>query len=184
MVGGHAQGVWSAFKAGYVTAKHALEGFSKVVAVEGGPHGVTSNCINPGYVRTALVQKQVADQARCLAALLALGRDGDAASSRDLGFVGLLLGGGAAQSQVPAFIESVLSPLLDYDRRRSTDLVRTLEVYFSCGGQMVKAKDILHVHVNTVAQRLDRIAHLLGAGWSSPERALELQLALRLHRLR
>ena len=53
----------SAFKAGYVTAKHALEGFSKVVAVEGGPHGVTSNCINPGYVRTALVQKQVADQA-------------------------------------------------------------------------------------------------------------------------
>lgn len=53
----------SAFKAGYVTAKHALEGFSKVVAVEGGPHGVTSNCINPGYVRTALVERQIADQA-------------------------------------------------------------------------------------------------------------------------
>ena len=53
----------SAFKAGYVTAKHALEGFSKVVAVEGGPHGVTSNCINPGYVRTPLVQRQIADQA-------------------------------------------------------------------------------------------------------------------------
>jgi 3-hydroxybutyrate dehydrogenase len=53
----------SAFKAGYVTAKHALEGFSKVVAVEGGPHGVTSNCINPGYVRTPLVQRQIAEQA-------------------------------------------------------------------------------------------------------------------------
>lgn len=54
----------SAFKSAYVTAKHALEGLSKVTALEGGPHGVTSNCINPGYVRTPLVEKQIADQAR------------------------------------------------------------------------------------------------------------------------
>ncbi|OBC04538.1 3-hydroxybutyrate dehydrogenase [Mycobacterium sp. 852013-50091_SCH5140682] len=54
----------SEFKAGYVTAKHALEGLSKVTALEGGPHGVTSNCVNPGYVRTPLVAKQIADQAR------------------------------------------------------------------------------------------------------------------------
>ncbi|HTR91415.1 MAG TPA: 3-hydroxybutyrate dehydrogenase [Trebonia sp.] len=53
----------SAYKAGYVTAKHALEGLSKVAAVEGGPYGVTSNCVNPGYVRTPLVEKQMADQA-------------------------------------------------------------------------------------------------------------------------
>jgi 3-hydroxybutyrate dehydrogenase len=53
----------SAFKAGYVTAKHALEGLSKVAAVEGGPRGVTSNCVNPGYVRTPLVEKQIAEQA-------------------------------------------------------------------------------------------------------------------------
>ena len=54
----------SAYKSAYVTAKHALEGLSKVTALEGGPHGVTSNCVNPGYVRTPLVEKQVADQAR------------------------------------------------------------------------------------------------------------------------
>ncbi|TQM57784.1 3-hydroxybutyrate dehydrogenase [Humibacillus xanthopallidus] len=54
----------SAFKAAYVTAKHGLEGLSKVVALEGAPHGVTSTCINPAYVRTALVEKQIADQAR------------------------------------------------------------------------------------------------------------------------
>ena len=53
----------SAYKSGYVTAKHALEGLSKVAAVEGGPRGVTSNCVNPGYVRTPLVEKQIADQA-------------------------------------------------------------------------------------------------------------------------
>lgn len=54
----------SAFKVAYVTAKHALEGMSKVTALEGGPHGVTSNCVNPGYVSTPLVQKQIADQAQ------------------------------------------------------------------------------------------------------------------------
>ncbi|MFE1170536.1 3-hydroxybutyrate dehydrogenase [Nocardiopsis sp. NPDC058789] len=53
----------SAYKSAYVAAKHGLEGFSKVVALEGAPHGVTSNCVNPGYVRTALVEKQIADQA-------------------------------------------------------------------------------------------------------------------------
>ena len=54
----------SEYKVAYVTAKHALEGLSKVTALEGGPHGVTSNCVNPGYVRTPLVNKQIADQAR------------------------------------------------------------------------------------------------------------------------
>lgn len=53
----------SAYKSAYVAAKHALEGLSKVTALEGGPHGVTSNCINPAYVRTPLVEKQIADQA-------------------------------------------------------------------------------------------------------------------------
>lgn len=42
----------SAYKAAYVAAKHGLEGLSKVTALEGGPRGVTSNCIDPGYVRT------------------------------------------------------------------------------------------------------------------------------------
>ena len=54
----------SAFKSAYVTAKHAMEGLSKVTALEGAEHGVTSNCINPGYVATPLVEKQIADQAR------------------------------------------------------------------------------------------------------------------------
>ncbi|MDX6265048.1 MAG: 3-hydroxybutyrate dehydrogenase [Kribbellaceae bacterium] len=53
----------SPFKAAYVAAKHGLEGLSKVVALEGAPHGVTSNCVNPAYVRTPLVTAQLADQA-------------------------------------------------------------------------------------------------------------------------
>ena len=54
----------SAFKSAYVSAKHGLEGLSKVTALEGAAHGVTSNCINPAYVRTPLVEKQIADQAK------------------------------------------------------------------------------------------------------------------------
>jgi 3-hydroxybutyrate dehydrogenase len=53
----------SEFKAAYVTAKHGLEGLSKVAALEGAPYGVTSNCVNPAYVRTPLVENQIADQA-------------------------------------------------------------------------------------------------------------------------
>ncbi len=54
----------SAYKSAYVSAKHGLEGLSKTVALEGAEHGVTSNCINPAYVRTPLVEKQIADQAQ------------------------------------------------------------------------------------------------------------------------
>ena len=54
--------VASPYKAAYVSAKHGLEGLSKVVALEGAAHGVTSNCINPGYVRTPLVESQIAAQ--------------------------------------------------------------------------------------------------------------------------
>ncbi|HJX43977.1 MAG TPA: 3-hydroxybutyrate dehydrogenase [Geodermatophilus sp.] len=54
----------SPYKSAYVTAKHALEGLSKVVALEGAAHGVTSNCVAPAYVRTPLVEGQIADQAR------------------------------------------------------------------------------------------------------------------------
>ncbi len=56
--------VASPYKAGYVSAKHGLQGLSKVTALEGAERGVTSNCINPGYVRTPLVESQIADQAR------------------------------------------------------------------------------------------------------------------------
>ncbi|MBC6446569.1 3-hydroxybutyrate dehydrogenase [Actinokineospora xionganensis] len=54
----------SAFKSAYVAAKHGLEGLSKVAAIEGAPHSVTSNCVSPGYVRTPLVQNQIDAQAR------------------------------------------------------------------------------------------------------------------------
>ena len=56
--------VASPYKSAYISTKHGLEGFSKTVALEGGPKGVTSNCICPAYVRTPLVGNQIADQVK------------------------------------------------------------------------------------------------------------------------
>jgi 3-hydroxybutyrate dehydrogenase len=56
----------SVLKAPYVTAKHGLIGLSKVVAKEGAAHGVRSNVICPGFVRTPLVEKQIPEQAKAL----------------------------------------------------------------------------------------------------------------------
>ncbi|MEV0399622.1 helix-turn-helix domain-containing protein [Actinoallomurus sp. NPDC050550] len=117
---------------------------------------------------------------RCADALLALGRAGQGADAAELGFVGLLVGDGR---DVTGFLTSALGPVMDYDGRRGTKLVRTLEVYFEAGGSLSRAAERLHVHVNTVTQRLDRVGKLLGERWQSPEHALEIQLALRLRRL-
>jgi 3-hydroxybutyrate dehydrogenase len=54
----------SMLKAPYVTAKHGLEGLTKVIAKEGAQHGIRANIICPGFVRTPLVDKQIPEQAR------------------------------------------------------------------------------------------------------------------------
>lgn len=58
-------------------------------------------------------------------------------------------------------------------------LVRTLETYCASGHSNIVTAKVLHLHSNTVLQRLDRITELLGKGWREPERLLELQVALR-----
>jgi hypothetical protein len=122
-----------------------------------------------------------ADEARrCVRSLLALGRVGHGAALADLGFVGQLIGD---RTDLAGYVRATLGPVVDYDQRRGTDLVATLRAYFECGTNLTRAKDVLHVHVNTVVQRLDRIASLLGEDWQTPARALEIQIALRLHQL-
>ncbi|WP_233221588.1 helix-turn-helix domain-containing protein [Streptomyces carminius] len=127
------------------------------------------------------VHRAFLEARRCLAAMAALGITGQSASARELGFLGLLL---SEKHDVEGFIESAVGPVLDYDRQRLTELARTLEVYFEAGSSPTHAAKRLHVHPNTVARRLERIGELLGADWQQADRSLEIQVALRLSRLR
>ncbi|WP_328557135.1 MULTISPECIES: helix-turn-helix domain-containing protein [unclassified Streptomyces] len=129
----------------------------------------------PEAVASAYVEGQ-----RCLEALRLLGRAGDGAAAGDFGFLGLLLAG---DRDVSGFVDRTIGGVVAYDERRGTDLLRTLDAYFASGMSPARTKDSLHVHVNTVAQRLERVGRLLGDDWQSPARILEIQLALRLHRL-
>ncbi|HEY7719119.1 MAG TPA: GAF domain-containing protein [Pedococcus sp.] len=122
-----------------------------------------------------------AEAARTTSALAALGLGGTGASAEHLGFAGLVVG---STPDVDGYVRRHLGPLLDYDERRGSELVRTLQAYFDAGSSPRHAAATLHVHVNTVSQRLERISSLLGSDWQRPGPSLELQLALRLRHLR
>lgn len=118
-----------------------------------------------------------AEARRTADALVALGMRAGAA--RELGFAGLVTGG-----DVEAYLERVLGAVTAYDDAHGTELGATLDAWFAAGSSARRAASALHVHPNTVTQRLDRIAVLLGTDWTHPDRALEVQLALRLRRIR
>lgn len=154
------------------TARH-LGGTLRELVTVGASAPVQAPVATPGAIAAAYDEAR-----RCVESLRLLRRSGEGAAAEDLGFLGLLL---ADTRDIEGFVRRTLGPVADYDERRGTDLVRTLDAYFASGMSPARTKDELHVHVNTVAQRLERIGRLLGDDWHSPARALELQLALRLH---
>ncbi|MFD4137592.1 helix-turn-helix domain-containing protein [Streptomyces sp. NPDC058572] len=154
-------------------AARQLGGTLRESVTVGASSPVASPAAAPGPIAGAYEQAR-----RCLDALRLLGRSGQGAAAQDLGFLGLLL---ADPGDIEGYVHRTIGAVADYDRRRGTDLVGTLAAYFASGMSPARTKDDLHVHVNTVAQRLDRIGRLLGADWQSPARSLEIQLALRLH---
>ena len=118
--------------------------------------------------------------AESLSAMSALGREGQGATTAELGFVGVLLSGGDTGGR---FIRDTLGPILDYDDCRGSDLAATLDAWFGEGGHLGRTAGVLHLHPNTVGQRLSRVSKLLGEDWSDPGRALQIQLALQLRAL-
>ncbi|MER7395007.1 helix-turn-helix domain-containing protein [Streptomyces sp. NPDC000151] len=141
---------------------------------------VTVGAAGPG-TGLASVARVHHEAQRCLDTLAILGEAGNAASMADLGFLGLLL---SDDRDVDGFVASAIGPLLDHDAERGADLVGTVEAYFASGQSPTRAAEALYIHANTVARRLDRITELLGSGWQKGERAVEVQLALRLVRAR
>ncbi len=128
----------------------------------------------------AAVPAAFTEAVRTVRAMIALGHSGTGAAAADLGFAGLVVG---SEPDVGAYVQHTLGSLTAYDDARGTDLVGTVESYFAAGGSPRHTATLLHVHVNTVAQRLERVGTLLGPTWQQPDRSLEIQLALRLRRL-
>ena len=118
-----------------------------------------------------------------LAALLALSRDGEAADRATLGTAGMLLGAMGTHF-AEQLLGAQIGPLLDYDRRRGTELTLTAWCFLENDGALTPAADALHIHANTLRQRLQRIDAVLGEGWRRGSRALDVQVALRLWRLK
>jgi sugar diacid utilization regulator len=95
----------------------------------------------------------------------------------DLGVVGLLLQL-EDSSLIAAFARRTLGPLLDYDASHHTDLVDTLRTYFASKQDRNRAAGTLHIHPNTVTQRLRRIEQLCGVELAEPSVALQFIAAL------
>ncbi|MBW3659244.1 MAG: GAF domain-containing protein [Actinobacteria bacterium] len=119
---------------------------------------------------------------RCRRTLIALGRGGGLATAPDLGVFALLFNQ-SGREDLDRFVTGALGPVLAYDEERGSELTRTLEAYFEAGGNLTRAAQRLHVHVNTLYQRCERISSLLGVDWQDPAEALRIHLALQVRRL-
>ncbi|HYO17807.1 MAG TPA: GAF domain-containing protein [Dermatophilaceae bacterium] len=137
--------------------------------------GASATIDRPGQVPEARREAM-----RCVETLEALGRAGEGASAAELGFLGVLLGD---RRDVMPFVRRTIGPVLDYDTERGTELAATLEAYFDNDRNLARTREALHIHVNTVTQRLERVTTLLDDGWQLHDRSLEVQIALRLHRI-
>jgi hypothetical protein len=120
---------------------------------------------------------------RCCDLMRSLGVTDSGSTAEPYAMFGLLFDTDRAPD-LDRFLAVSLEPLLTHDRQRSTQLVPTLSAYFGNSGNLTRTATALHVHLNTLLKRLDRVESILGDGWRAPDRALQLQIALRLHELR
>ena len=119
---------------------------------------------------------------QCVETLIRLGRAGELSDPAGLGLARLVLGDNEPAA-LEEFITGTLGPVLDYDAEHQTQLVETLHAWFEVGGGKSTA-DALHVHPNTVSQRLERVGKLLGDDWRVSGRRLDVQTALMMLKLR
>jgi len=90
---------------------------------------------------------------------------------------------GSGSRDLSRFIDAVIGPVLRWDSERGTDLFATLSAFADSHASPTRTARALHVHINTVTQRLDRITALLGDDWREPEPLFRISLATRMHAL-
>ena len=100
----------------------------------------------------------------------------------DLGVYQLILSL-SDRKRLSEFCEQTLGALTEYDMRLNADLIKTLEAYFTCHGNLSQTAESLIVHRNTLLYRMNRINEIAGIDLSRPETRLALHLALTIRRL-
>ncbi|MBW9111903.1 helix-turn-helix domain-containing protein [Microbacterium trichothecenolyticum] len=115
-------------------------------------------------------------------ALINLGRVPAGATQASMGVLGALIGVDTS-ALIRVVIDTALGRLLEYDKSRGTSLVETLERYLDSGQRLQETADAMHLHVNTLRQRLTRIDSVLGENWRTPMGAFDLTAVLKARRL-
>lgn len=147
---------------------------------EGPPPGPVGLADTSGGVRGLRAALSSAQQTARV--LRALGRLDAVSRDVDLGPYRAVLSQ-SGRLELAGYVEAVAGPVLRHDERRHSDLTRTARVYLDQGRHHARTCAQLHVHTNTLYQRLERLDELMGADWREPPRALDVHLALTLHDL-
>jgi Regulator of polyketide synthase expression len=94
-----------------------------------------------------------------------------------------ILSNSAIQTELEIFYKDILEPLALYDKRKDTELVKTLEVYYECNGNLKKMSEHLYTHYNTVLYRLSRIQEIMKIDLDKEEHRYAAQTALKVHKI-
>lgn len=133
--------------------------------------------------RDAMDLPRVYDLARrCLGLLHDLGTSDGVADAR--AYTPYLAMFSGNETELSDYIDAVIGPVLRWDRQHDGTLFETLEAFIDSSSSPTRAARTLHVHVNTVLQRLERLSTLLGDDWRQPEVLFRTWVAVRLHRVR
>ena len=135
-----------------------------------------------GPQQPAAPDAQMRRAERSAALLHSMGRVDAAVSADELGVYSILVNP-ARSDDLATFLHATIGPLSEHDATHGTALADTVHTYFREGTNLARTARALYVHPNTVVKRLARVAELLGDDWQSPDRALELHMALQLRSL-
>ncbi|MFF1831076.1 helix-turn-helix domain-containing protein [Paenarthrobacter sp. NPDC058040] len=139
-------------------------------------------CTAPTEASPAAVARAFMLASRCVRLAKAMGISGRGITTEQFGLYGMLFDPERSDA-LREFLQSVLGPVINHDEKTGTSLAQTLSAYFENAGNQARTARALHVHINTLLKRLERISTLLGEDWTTPDRSLQIQLATRLHSL-
>jgi DNA-binding PucR family transcriptional regulator len=143
------------------------------------PEAEISIGLSESFDALAGVRSAYLQATRAIDAARSLGRVAPTVRLTDLGIYGVLFRDDEAH-ELLAFAERTLAPLVDYDGDHGTELIRTLDAFLRHQARLAETARELHIHVNTLRQRLERIEQVLGESPADSATALNLHLALRI----